>query len=133
MIVWIMAQKRTGKSTLARLLKPCYENCVVIDDGVREAVLSNIPQDERPKAIYMACARLAKVLDRQGFNVIIVGGVEKKEWRKELKARNSGVATANSPCGNPLLFCSTHQHDASGLDFHVRHKAIALYWDPEDK
>jgi predicted kinase len=85
MIVWIMAQKRTGKSTLARILKPYYENCVIIDDGVRDAVLSNIPQEERPKAIYMACARLAKVLDRQGLNVIVVGGVEKKEWRLELR------------------------------------------------
>jgi len=85
MIVWIMAQKRTGKSTLARILKPYFENCVIIGDPVKEAVLKNIPAEERPKAIYTAYARLAKVFDRQGCNVFVVGGVEKKEWRIELK------------------------------------------------
>jgi hypothetical protein len=55
-----------------------------------------------------------------------------KKWREELKARNDGVTTQDTACGNPLLFCSIHQHAASGLDFHVRHKAVALYWDPKD-
>jgi hypothetical protein len=55
-----------------------------------------------------------------------------RNWRKELEARNAGVATKDAACGNPLLFCSAHQHAASGLDFHVRHKAVALYWDPKD-
>jgi hypothetical protein len=56
-----------------------------------------------------------------------------EKWREELKARNCGVETIDSPCGNPLLFCSTHKHGASGLDFHVRHKAVALHWEPMDK
>jgi hypothetical protein len=55
-----------------------------------------------------------------------------KKWRQELEARNVDVKTTDTACGNPLLFCSTHQHSASGLDFHVRHKAVALYWDPKD-
>jgi hypothetical protein len=55
------------------------------------------------------------------------------EWRKTLCAKNAGVIDTNSPCGNPLIFCSTHKHEATGLDFHVRHKAVALYWDPKDK
>lgn len=55
-----------------------------------------------------------------------------RKWREELEARNASVTTKESTCGNPLLFCSTHQHAASGLDFHVRHKAVALYWDPKD-
>jgi len=55
-----------------------------------------------------------------------------KKWRDELVARNADVKTKDATCGNPLLFCSTHRHEASGLDFHVRHKAVALYWAPKD-
>lgn len=55
------------------------------------------------------------------------------KWREELKARNVGVTTKDATCGNPLLFSSKHKHAASGLDFHIRHKAVALYWDPKDK
>mgnify|MGYP003626334515 CR=1 FL=1 len=54
-------------------------------------------------------------------------------WRIELEVKNPEVSTEDSPCGNPLLFCSKHKHDASGLDFHTRHKAIVLYWEPKDK
>lgn len=53
------------------------------------------------------------------------------KWRTELKNRNEGVSTDDA--ADPLLFKSTHKHAASGLDFHVRHKAIALYWAPTDK
>jgi len=54
------------------------------------------------------------------------------KWREELTSRNPEVATKVSKCGSPLLFLSSHKHDASGLDFHVRHKAVALYWSPKD-
>ena len=53
-------------------------------------------------------------------------------WREELVMRNPMVKTEDAACGNPLLFWSTHKHAASGLDFRVRHKAVALYWKPED-
>jgi len=56
-----------------------------------------------------------------------------KKWRYELVARNTGVKTKDALPEDPLLFFSTHQHCASGLDFHVRHKAVALYWAPKDK
>lgn len=54
------------------------------------------------------------------------------KWRKELEARNQGVKTEASPCGNPLFFFSKQKHASSGLDFYVRHKAISLYWNPQD-
>ena len=53
------------------------------------------------------------------------------KWRQELTARNPDVSTINID-HNPLTFCSKHKHTASGLDFHVRHKAIALHWNPSD-
>lgn len=55
------------------------------------------------------------------------------KWREELQARNANLITIDSSTGNALVFHSTHKHASSGLDFHVRHKAIALYWDPKDK
>jgi hypothetical protein len=55
------------------------------------------------------------------------------KWRTELLERNGQVKAEESPCGNPLVFCSTNKHIKSGLNFHVRHKALALYWDPKDK
>lgn len=54
-------------------------------------------------------------------------------WRAELENRNSDVATENSSCGNPLVFDSTHKHASSGLNFYIRHKALALHWSPKDK
>ncbi len=56
-----------------------------------------------------------------------------EKWREELEARNANVKTTDCSTGNALVFYSTHKHASSGLDFHVRHKAIALYWDPKDK
>lgn len=56
-----------------------------------------------------------------------------ENWRKELVARNPNVKVEPSSCGSPLIFQSTHKHDATGLDFHVRHKAVSLYWKPDDK
>ena len=56
-----------------------------------------------------------------------------KKWRYELVTRNTDVKTTDASPEDPLLFFSTHQHSASGLDFHVRHKAVALYWAPKDK
>jgi hypothetical protein len=55
------------------------------------------------------------------------------KWREELQARHANLQTADCSTGNALVFHSTHKHLSSGLDFHVRHKAIALHWDPKDK
>lgn len=55
------------------------------------------------------------------------------KWRVELQSRNKDVKIQLNKDGNPLLFSSSHKHEASGLDFHVRHKAVSLYWQPEDK
>jgi len=56
-----------------------------------------------------------------------------EKWRSELELRNPSVATSDALKADRLLFHSMHKHAASGLDFFVRHKAVALYWDPQDK
>lgn len=53
-----------------------------------------------------------------------------KKWGEELKVRHEKVSVTFD---GPLLFHSIHKHDATGLDFHTRHKAVALYWNPKDK
>jgi hypothetical protein len=55
------------------------------------------------------------------------------KWEEELKSRNPYVNT--NPCSStdPLSFHSSHKHDTSGLDFHVRHKVVSLYWEPKDR
>jgi len=55
------------------------------------------------------------------------------KWQSELVHRNTAVKIEEVPCGNPLLFFSTSKHTKSGLNFHVRHKALTLHWDPKDK
>ena len=54
------------------------------------------------------------------------------KWREELTSRNPTVTTQPPKFGSQLLFLSSHKHEASGLEFHVRHKAVALYWSPKD-
>jgi hypothetical protein len=54
-----------------------------------------VGQDHGDVLVYCYVADAKKVLER---------------WRTELKARNSEVKTEDSPCGNPLIFCSTHKH-----------------------
>ena len=55
-----------------------------------------------------------------------------ESWRAKLEEKNPDVQTMMCPSGNPHLFYSVHKHVASGMDFRVRHKAIALYWRPQD-
>lgn len=51
-------------------------------------------------------------------------------WKVELVARNCDVVTDDPPCENPMTFNSIHKHASTGLDFHIRHKVISLYWRP---
>jgi hypothetical protein len=53
-------------------------------------------------------------------------------WRAELVKRNAEVKIDEAICSHPLIFTSIHKHASSGLDFRVRHKIMALYWEPND-
>lgn len=55
------------------------------------------------------------------------------KWRSELQERNPPVKTSTSHNGDQLIFHSIHKHASTGLDFFVRHKAVALYWSPKDR
>lgn len=77
-----------------------------------------IGQDHGAVIIYCYVADAAKMLEK---------------WRVELLNNNKNVEAEQSKDGNPLHFFSKHQHIATGLPFNVRHKAVALHWNPKDK
>lgn len=53
-------------------------------------------------------------------------------WREKLDGSDFGFKYA--PCNsNPNAFVSTHKHAATGLDMHVRHVPLPLYFDPQDR
>lgn len=56
-----------------------------------------------------------------------------EKWINELTKRNPNVKIEGGILEESLIFRSEHKHAASGLPFHVRHKAVALYWSPKDK
>lgn len=54
-------------------------------------------------------------------------------WSDELVARHSSethVLISADIGGNPLRFESKHKHVKSGLDYHVRHFAVVMYFSP---
>ena len=53
-------------------------------------------------------------------------------WSKHLCAKRPDV-TVSSCDSNPLIRCSTHQHERTGQPFRVRHVPISLYFKPKDK
>lgn len=54
------------------------------------------------------------------------------KWKGELVSRNPSVSVDEYETDKPLSFQSQHKHECSGLEFHVRHKAVSLYWKPKD-
>jgi hypothetical protein len=56
------------------------------------------------------------------------------EWQKRLTECNLEDYSVESCPNRPnLTFFSTHCHESSGLPFTVRHMAIVLHFDPQDK
>jgi len=54
-------------------------------------------------------------------------------WKKYLTEQNKSVSVSEGTNQDPLSFNSKHKHIGSGLLFYVRHKIVALYWEPKDK
>lgn len=56
------------------------------------------------------------------------------EWQTRLTECNlDDYSVQNCPTRPNLAFFSTHCHESSGLPFTVRHMAIVLHFDPQDK
>ncbi|KAI1171550.1 P-loop containing nucleoside triphosphate hydrolase protein [Nemania sp. FL0916] len=63
----------SGKSTIARLLRPCINGVVIDHDVLRSSLLESgiIPFDQAAKQAYLLQWALAEDMMKQGFSVII--------------------------------------------------------------
>lgn len=69
MIIWITGQSGSGKTTLAKQLKT--KNCIILDgDDIRDIYPAGFLKLERWNH-NIKVAKLAKLLESQGFDVIV--------------------------------------------------------------
>ncbi len=82
MITWIYGQSKSGKSTLARDL--AYDAIILDGDALRQIWedLGFSREDREEQG--MRTARLAKELDRQGFDVVVALITPYKKLREEI-------------------------------------------------
>lgn len=53
-------------------------------------------------------------------------------WLDHLSLAKPEV-TVSAHSGNPLVRYTEHIHEATGLPYHVRHVAVPLHWNPQDR
>jgi len=86
-ITWIYGQSKSGKSTLARKLAE-HDKAILLDgDQMRSTICTDLgfsPDDRRENN--MRIARLARLLDTQGFNVIVATICPYRKLREEVRA-----------------------------------------------
>lgn len=54
-----------------------------------------------------------------------------RKWSEHLKTKRPDVEI--DPTADAMIYRSSHIHLATGAKFRVRHKAISLYFDPQDR
>jgi len=83
MIIFITGQSKSGKSTLAKKLK--NSNTIILDgDDWRQIYPTGFSKKERWEH-NIRIAKIAKLLDSQGFDVIVAFICPYRELRKEIK------------------------------------------------
>lgn len=53
------------------------------------------------------------------------------EWGARLEKERGVTVTWTD--GNKLMFRSMHKHEATGMDFNIRHTGVSIYFNPKDK
>ena len=85
-VTWIYGRSKSGKSTLARKITR-YDNAILLDgDQMRATICKDLgftPEDRRENNLRIA--RLARLLDGQGFNVVIATICPYKSIREEVR------------------------------------------------
>ncbi|MEK6828655.1 MAG: adenylyl-sulfate kinase [Nanoarchaeota archaeon] len=73
MILWITGARHTGKTTLARYLQSQMRRALVIDgDDIRESLNQDLGFENADRIENnMRIARLVKILEKQGFDIIV--------------------------------------------------------------
>lgn len=86
MITWIIGNTKSGKTTFSESLQGFYKNHIKLDGDMMRGVWTDLgfSKQDRWKQ-NMRIARLAQVLDEQGFNVLVSVICPYAELRKEIK------------------------------------------------
>ena len=90
MIYWITGKSGAGKTTLAKKMMAHWAcglagPCVLLDgDHLREHFPSGFSPEER-ESLIMTTARIAALLEDQGFTVIVAKISGRKKWRQEAR------------------------------------------------
>lgn len=85
MVIWITGKKGAGKTSLAYALKRNRKNAVVLDgDEIRAIYPADYSDRGRWKNI-IRIGKLAGLLERQGFTVIVALVSPKGKWRDEAR------------------------------------------------
>ena len=83
MIIWITGQSKSGKTTIAKQLKT--NRAIILDgDDIRSIYPTGFSQKERWEH-NLRVAKLAKLLESQGFEVIVALICPYKKLRNEVK------------------------------------------------
>lgn len=93
-VVWFTGLPASGKSTLARLVRDRLDalaagTCCLLDGDEVRASLVPAPGYDPPArdAFYATLARLAALLARQGFVVLVPATANRRAYRDEARAR----------------------------------------------
>ena len=72
-IIWLTGNSGAGKTTLALLLQKKLQNTIVLDgDELRSSISTDLGFSETDRDAHnMRAARLAQILNNQGFSVIV--------------------------------------------------------------
>lgn len=72
MIIWLTGNSGSGKSTLGRILRKKLNGILLDGDEMRYAISEKAGFSKEDREEHnLRCARLAKILDSQDFNIII--------------------------------------------------------------
>lgn len=73
MIIWIRGERKSGKTTLAKELSEKMDAAVMLDgDEMRASISEGLGfSDEDRRTNNIRIAKLAKVLENQGFDVVV--------------------------------------------------------------
>lgn len=86
MITWIYGQTKSGKTTFSESLGGFYKNHIRLDGDETRTIWTDLKFSREDRYEQnLRVARLAKILDEQGFDVLVSTICPYKDLRKKVK------------------------------------------------